>query len=188
MNLNTVLLIGKPGSGKGTQATLLSEKTGWPVTVSGNLFRALIAGDDHVAARMREEHEKGYLAPDWFATYLFQKSILPVSPEQGIIFDGFGRKVPEAKTVVDVLTWLGRPFYAVHIKVSDEEIVARLKKRSEVSGRADDHAVEKRLEEFRIYTEPSVEVFREAGRLIEVNGEGSVEDIHKDIAAKLGLA
>lgn len=187
MDLNTILFIGKPGSGKGTQAALMSEKTGWPITVSGNLFRALIKGDDHVAALMREEHEKGYLAPDWFATYLFQKSILPVPPEQGILFDGFGRKVPEAKTVVDVLTWLNRPFRAVHIKVSDEEIISRLTKRSEVSGRADDHAVEKRLEEFRTYTEPSVEVFRDAGALVEVNGEGSVEDIHAAICEQLGL-
>lgn len=187
MDLNTVLFIGKPGSGKGTQASLLSQKTGWPITVSGNLFRALIAGEDHVAKRMREEHEKGYLAPDWFATYLFQKSILPVSPEQGAIFDGFGRKVSEAETVVEVLNWLARPFRAVHIKVSDEEIVSRLKKRSEISGRADDHAIEKRLEEFRIYTEPSVEVFRSAGMLVEVNGEGAVEDIHADIVAQLAI-
>jgi len=187
MELNTILLIGKPGSGKGTQASLLSESTGWPITVSGNLFRALIKGDDHVAMRMREEHEKGYLAPDWFATYLFQKSILPVPPESGIIFDGFGRKVPEAKTVIEVLNWLGRPFRAVHIKVSDEEIVSRLQKRSEVSGRADDHAIEKRLEEFRTYTEPSVEVFRDANALTEVDGEGSVEDIHARIRAELGL-
>lgn len=187
MDLNTVLLIGKPGSGKGTQAKLLAEATGWPTIASGDLFRALIKGEDHVAKLMREEHEKGLLAPDWFATYLFQKSILPIAPTEGIIFDGFGRKVPEAKIVVDVLKWLERPFRAVHIKVSDAEIIDRLQKRSAVSGRADDSAIEKRLEEYRTFTEPSIEIFREAGYLVEVNGEGAVEDIQKAIRDGLGI-
>ncbi len=188
MNVNTLLFIGKPGSGKGTQTALLSEKTGWPTIASGDLFRALVKGDDHVADRMREEHEKGLLAPDWFATYLFQKSVLPLAPESGVIFDGFGRKAPEAETVIEVLKWLERPFQAVHIKVSDEEIVDRLTKRAAVSGRADDNAIAKRLEEYRTYTEPSIEVFRAAGKLVEVNGEGSVEAIQEEIRAVLGLA
>lgn len=187
-SFTTVLFIGKPGSGKGTQAALLSEATGWKATASGDLFRALIKEDTHVAARMRQEHEQGMLAPDWFATYLFQKSILPVPPEEGVIFDGFGRKVAEAKVVIDVLTWLQRPFTAVHIKVSDEEIIERLGKRAEVSGRADDLNVAKRLEEFRLHTEPSVEVFRDAGLLIEVDGMGTPEEIAASIKKELGIA
>lgn len=188
MDVNTVLFIGKPGSGKGTQAALLAEKTGFSVIASGDLFRALMKEDTDVGRKMREEVEKGLLAPDWFAMYLFQKSVLGLPSDSGVLFDGFGRKVPEAKVVVDVLNWLGRPFTAIHVKVSDEEIVDRLGKRSAVSGRADDLAVEKRLEEYRIYTEPSIEVFRDAGRLIEVNGEGEVAAIQKDIRARLGLA
>lgn len=187
MDVHTILFIGKPGSGKGTQTALLSEKMGWPTIASGDLFRALIAGTDHVAERMRDEHERGLLAPDWFATYLFQKSVLPIPPEQGIIFDGFGRKVPEAETVITVLRWLGRNTRAVHIKVSDEEIVQRIAKRGAASGRADDSAIEKRLEEYRTYTEPSIEVFRAAGMLIEVEGEGEVEDIQGYIRSELGI-
>lgn len=187
MELNTVLFIGKPGSGKGTQAKLLSEKTGWPVVASGDLFRALIKGDDHVARRMREEHERGLLAPEWFATYFFQKSVLPIREEDGVIFDGFGRKAPEAKIVIEVLTWLSRPFKAVHIKVSDEEIMDRLKKRSVVSGRADDHAVEQRLAEYRAFTEPALQVFREAGALLEIEGEGEVASIQEAIQKALNL-
>ena len=188
MEFNTILFIGKPGSGKGTQAALLSAATGWKAIASGDLFRALIKEDTHVAHRMREEHEKGLLAPDWFATYLFQQSILPVPPTEGIIFDGFGRKVTEAKTVIEVLSWLERPFTALHIKVSDEGIIARLSKRAETSGRADDFNVEKRLEEYRLHTEPSVEVFREAGRLIEIDGMGTPEEIAADIKRQLGIS
>ncbi|MBY0110800.1 nucleoside monophosphate kinase [Patescibacteria group bacterium] len=187
MDLNTVLFIGKPGSGKGTQAALLSEATGWKVTASGDLFRALMKEETEVGRKMKGEVEQGLLAPDWFAMYLFQKSILNFPLSEGVIFDGFGRKVPEAKVVVEVLHWLGRPFKAVHVKVSDAEIIDRLGKRAAVSGRADDHAVEKRLEEYRLYTDPSIEVFREAGALVEINGEGEVATIQSDIRSALGI-
>lgn len=187
MDLNTVVFLGKPGSGKGTQAGLLSQKTCWPVTVSGNLFRALAQESSFAGRKTKIENDQGLLGPDWFAMYFFQDSILSVPEDQGVIFDGFGRKLPEAKNVIDVLTWLERPFRAVHIKVSDEEIRNRLAKRSASSGRLDDTQIEKRLEEYRTYTDPSIELFRQAGVLVEVNGEGAVEDIHADIVTQLGI-
>lgn len=187
MNLNTIVFLGKPGSGKGTQAKLLSEKTGWPVTVSGNLFRALAQEDSFAGRKTKHENDQGLLGPDWFAMYFFQRSILAVPENEGVIFDGFGRKVPEAKNVIDVLTWLERPFRAVHIKVSDEEIRNRLLKRGTSSGRLDDMHVEKRLEEYRTYTDPSIELFRAAGVLVEVDGEGTVEEIHERIVSGLEM-
>lgn len=188
MDFDTILFIGKPGSGKGTQAKLLSEVTGFPIIASGDLFRAIVKEDTHIGNKMKEEHEQGLLAPDWFAMYLFQKSILGLAPDSGVIFDGFGRKVPEAKVVVDVLTWLERKFTALYVDVPDADIIERLSLRKETSGRADDHSVEKRLEEFRTYTEPSVEVFRQAGHLIEIDGTPAVETIHADIKQRLGLS
>ncbi len=187
MDLNTVLFIGKPGSGKGTQAKLLSEKTGWQTMVSGDMFRALAKEDSFIGKKTKAENDAGLLAPDWWAMYFFQKSILNHPHEAGVIFDGFGRKVPEAKVVIDVLNWLERPFSAVHIKVSDNEIRDRLEKRSSVSGRPDDGVIEKRLEEYRTFTDPAIEVFRSAGKLAEVDGEGSVEDIHARIISALGI-
>lgn len=184
---NTVLLIGKPGSGKGTQAAFLSQSTNWPAISSGDLFRALAKEDSYVGRKLQTELDQGLLMPNWFAAYLFQKSILSLRPEEGIIFDGFGRKVSEAEIVIDVLTWLGRPFTALHIKVSDEEIIERLGKRAQVSGRADDFSVEKRLEEYRTHTEPSIEVFRNANMLIEVDGSGTPEDIAAEIRKQLGI-
>ncbi len=186
MELNTVLFIGKPGSGKGTQAKLLSEKTGWPIMVSGDMFRALAKEDSFIGRKTKAENDAGLLAPDWWATYFFQKSVLNHPHEEGVIFDGFGRKVPEAKVVAEVLTWLERPFMAVHIKVSDDEIRNRLALRGKESGRADDSAIEKRLEEYRTFTDPSIEVFRAAGKLVEVDGEGSVEQIHARITSAIG--
>lgn len=187
MDINTILLIGKPGSGKGTQAKLLSEKTGWPIHAAGDKFRALSAEDNAVGRKLKSELDQGLLMPEWFATYLFQKTALDLDGQSGVIFDGFGRKAPEAKIVMSVLDWLERPYTAVHIKVSDEEIIDRLTKRSAVSGRADDNAIEKRLEEYRTFTEVSINVFREAGKLVEIEGEGTVEEIQRRIREAAGI-
>lgn len=187
MEFDTILFFGKPGSGKGTQAKLLAEATGYPTVSSGDLFRALAKEDSYVGQKMSKELAEGLLMPDWFAAYLFQKTILALQPGQGIILDGFGRKVPEAKIVLDVLKWTGRNLRAVHVKVSDEEIVARLAKRGETSGRPEDFQVEKRLEEYRTFTEPCLEIFRDAGVMVEVNGEGEMDAIQSDIRAALGI-
>ena len=187
MEFNTVLLIGKPGSGKGTQAKLLQEQTAWPIHAAGDKFRELAGENTTVGRKLRTELDQGLLMPEWFATYLFQKTALTLSSEDGVIFDGFGRKVPEAQIVMSVLSWLDRSYTAVHIKVSDEEIIDRLQKRSAISGRADDNAIEKRLEEYRTYTELSIDVFRKAGKLIEIDGEGDVAKIHQDIRTALSV-
>lgn len=187
MEFNTVLFIGKPGSGKGTQTALLSAHTGWPTFSSGDMFRGFAKEESPAGRKYKAEMESGMLAPDWFAAYLFQKTVFGLDPENGVIFDGFARKVHEAKTVMEVLSWMERSFTALHVKVSDDEIRDRLQKRGATSGRADDSAIEKRLEEYRTYTEPTIEMFREAGKLIEVNGEGEVDAIQADIRAKLGI-
>ncbi len=188
MDTRTILFIGKPGSGKGTQAKLISEKTGWSVFSSGDAFRAIAKEETPIGAKVKHDVDNGLLMPDWFASYLFQKTAFSIAPESGVIFDGFARKVPEARIVSDTLIWLERPFKVVHIKVSDDNIRDRLTKRRAIENRVDDNSIEKRLEEYRTFTEPTIDAFREKGLLIEVDGNGTVEDIHKEIAAQIGLA
>lgn len=187
METKTIFFIGKPGSGKGDQARLLSEKTGWKVITAGEQFRAISAEDMPVGQKMKSEMEAGLLAPHWFAMYLFLKSLFSLSGDESVIFDGFCRKVPEAELLIDSLRWIGRPFSLVHLKVSDEEIKHRLELRKGKEDRADDHVVDERLKEYRTYTEPAIEKVREAGNLIEVNGEGTREEIAENIRKVLNL-
>lgn len=183
----TVFFIGKPGCGKGTQAKLLSEKTGWPVISSGNQFRALAGEDTPIGRKIKSEMEAGNLAPHWFAMYLYLKSLFSVPEDADIIFDGFNRKMAEAELVVDSLTWLGRSLIIVNIVVSDEEVRRRIAGRKEVEGRADDSAVEERLKEFYQNTDPAIEIFRDAGVLIDINGEQSPEATFKEICDALKI-
>ncbi len=182
-----IFFVGKPGCGKGTQAKLLAAHTSWPIFASGHLFREIAKEDTPVGRKVKAENDAGILQPHWFAMYLYLRSLFSASDQQGVIFDGFNRKVPEAELVVDSLNWLARPFSVVYIKVSDEEVHRRLDVRKETSGRADDHVVEERIREYYTHTEPAIEVFRKAGVLVEINGEQSSEAIARDIRAALNL-
>lgn len=188
MEIRTIFFIGKPGCGKGTQARLLSEKTGLQVVSSGSQFRTIAAEDTPVGRKVKAEIDVGILSPHWFAMYLYLKSLFTVRNDDGVIFDGFCRKVPEAELIVDSLKWLGRSFIVLDINVSDDSVRRRLVLRKDVEGRADDSAVEERLKEYHEYTEPAIDIFRKAGTLIEINGEPSPEEIAEDIRKKLGLA
>jgi Adenylate kinase and related kinases len=185
----TVFFIGKPGSGKGTQAKLLARRTGWAILASGAQFRAIAEEDTVVGRKMKTELAQGLLAPHWFAMYLYQRALFSVPENESIIFDGFNRKVPEAELNIATLEWIGRPFHVVNIDVSDEEVHLRLEGRAKVSGRSDDHhdVVEERLEEYREHTVKALELFRAKGVLIDINGEQTPEEVDADVTKALGL-
>jgi adenylate kinase len=187
MEPRTIFFIGKPGCGKGDQARMLSEKTGWPTFSSGNLFREIAQEDTPVGHKVKEENYAGILQPYWFAMFLFMKTLFSLSENEGAIFDGFARKIPEAETIAESLAWLGRSFSVLHLKVSDEEIKRRLELRKGIEGRADDNVVDKRLEEYCANTEPVIEMFRAKGMLIEINGERTREEIAADIRKTLSI-
>lgn len=184
----TVFFIGKPGCGKGTQAKLLAQKTGWQVISAGEQFRALSAENTPVGEKIKSEIDAGELAPHWFAMYLYLKALFGVDGNAPIIFDGFNRKLQEAELVIDSLRWLDRAFTIINLQVSDDAVRERLAGRKAVEGRVDDNAVEERIKEYYDHTEPAVQIFHDAGVLIEINGEQSVEATAKDINTALVLS
>ena len=183
----TIFFVGKPGCGKGTQVKILAEKTGWQVVSAGEQFRTLSKEETPVGRKLKAQTEKGDLAPHWFAMYLYLKALFALNEDTNVIFDGFNRTVPEAGLLVDSLAWLERPFIIVYLAVSDEAVRSRLAKRKEIEGRADDAAVEERLKEYYKHTDPAIEIFRDAGVLIEIDGERPSEAISADIAKMLEL-
>jgi len=187
MDTRTIFFTGKPGSGKGTQAELLSEKTGWPIFASGDLFRKIAQENTPVGRKVKEESDAGILQPHWFAMYLYLQSLFTVENTANVIFDGFCRKIPEAELIIDSLRWLGRSFIVLDIRISDTEAEKRLALRKGIEGRVDDNVVGKRLEEYRTYADPATEVFRKDGVLIEINGEQTPEKVAEDVRAALNI-
>src|SRR3989344_1580794 len=187
METRTIFFVGKPGCGKGTQAKMLAETTGWPGFSSGKLFRALEAEDTPVGQNLKRENEAGLLSPHWFAMYLYLQSLFSIPEGQSAIFDGFNRKVPEAELIISSLTWLGRPFSIIYVAISDEEVHQRIEGRQHVEGRADDHAVEERMKEYYAHTAAAIALFRDAGVLVEIDGSPEPETIAADIRRALDL-
>jgi len=187
MKTRTIFFIGKPGCGKGTQAKLLSEKTGWRVISAGDQFRAIASEDTALGHKVRSDVDAGLLMPYWLATYLYLKVFFSLSSDTNVIFDGFNREVKEAEVVIDSLAWINRKPIIFYINVSDEEVIKRLTKRKEIEGRADDSAIGKRLQEYQEHSAPVIEKFRAENMLVEINGEQSPENIAKDIRASLNI-
>ncbi|MEK7144288.1 MAG: nucleoside monophosphate kinase [Patescibacteria group bacterium] len=187
METCTIFFIGKPGCGKGTQAKLLAEHTGWPVFGSGQEFRKIAEEPTVVGKKVKQEIDAGLLSPPWFAMYLYQKALFSIPERQSAIFDGFNRKVPEAELIVDSLTWLDRPFWVVDVVISDEEAAKRIAIRKLESDRVDDQFVPERLKEYNKFTKDALEIFRTAGKLIEINGEQTREAIAEDVRKALAI-
>jgi len=186
----TVFFIGKPGCGKGTQAKLLSERTGWPVRASGAEFRTIAAEDTVVGRKIKSEIDEGMLAPHWFAMYLYQRALFSLPEDSNVIFDGFNRKIEEAQLIVDSLQWIGRPFVVLEIDISDGTMRERLQGRSRTSGRADDRqdAIEERLDEYNTHTAEALKIFENMGVLIKIDGEPSPKRVAELVAEALQLS
>ncbi len=187
METHTIFFIGKPGSGKGTQAQLLSDTTGWPVISTSNGLREIVAGGGDAGHTLKESMDSGFLTPHWLASFVYLKSIFSVPEDGSVIFDGANRTLPEAKIVIDSLKWLDRPFTILHLQASDEEVCARVALRKEKEGRKDDHAMQQRLKEYYDLTEEVIQFYRAQGLLIDINGEGAPEAIAQEVREALKL-
>ena len=182
-----IFFIGKPGSGKGTQAKLLADVTDWPVVGTSGGMRELVAEGGTVGHKIRETMDAGLLMPYWIASYIYLKILFGLKEDSNVIFDGTSRTLPEAEIVSESLTWLGRPFHIFYLHVPDEEVHTRINLRKEKEARKDDHMVHKRLEEYYASTEAAVDLYRKAGVLTEIDGHRPPEIIAAEVRTILKL-
>lgn len=187
MMIKTLVLMGIPGCGKGKQAELLSKKTGFLIYSTGNEYRKMALGNNLVASKVSEVLDVGGLQPAWLSTFLFQKSLLGLSPEDGIVFEGVGRKEPEARIFTEVCEWLGRDFRVFHLNVSEESVIERLRKRQEIEGRTDDDpsVFQNRLKNFYEYTAPAITYFRSINKVIDIDGEPLPDAVFAELWQKV---
>lgn len=185
MDSHIVFFIGKPGSGKGTQAAMLSEVTGWPVFGTSAGLREIVVTGTAAGHKLKETMDAGILTPYWVAAHVYLKKLFSVADDGGIIFDGTSRTLLEAEIVRDSLKWLGRPFTIFHLAVSDDEIRKRIDLRRQTETRADDHALDTRFAEYYANTEKGINLLRDAGMLTELRGERTPEEIAAEVRAAL---
>lgn len=188
MNTKTVLLLGRPGSGKGTQTDLLAKRLGWKTLSSGNIFREMREKEGPLGEKIRATYDAGIIFPAWFPGYLFLDSILNLDLEEGIICEGFSRSVDQAELFDEVLKWLGREYVVFNLEVSEEEALKRQLGRNAVDARTDSDTpekIQKRFVEYTAKTAPVINFFKEKGTLVEINGEQTPEQIAEELYEKL---
>ena len=187
-DIRTFLMMGRPGSGKGTQAKLLAEKVGGSVYSSGSRLREMAASGSYFGKRAQAVMNSGDLMPVWVSQYLFEEALLKLEPSQAVVFEGSCRIEEEARRFHEAAVWLERPYVAVYIDAPEEALRERLLKRGS-EGRADDNAavLQERFDKFTELTTKSLEYFKSEGTLLTVNGNQSVEQVHADIIAALKL-
>jgi adenylate kinase len=176
----SIVLMGKIASGKGTQAHHVHDAFGGTLYSNGNKMRAAMTLPTPFGLKMKETYEAGYLMPEWVASYWMAHALVSEHEHERIIFEGVARKPNEAELFHEIHYWIHRPYVVFNLAVSDEVV----KERS--AARARDtidsaKSVEKRLEEYHAYTEKSIEFFRTKGTLIDIDGTLSPEEVKEQI-------
>jgi adenylate kinase len=184
-----LILLGAPGSGKGTQGALLSARLGIPKIATGDLLRAAVRDGTPLGRKAQRYMEQGLLVPDDVIMGLIAEVVTSPAAGDGVIMDGFPRTIPQASAVDALLAAGGRRVDRVLlIDVPEEELVRRMLGRAAQEGRSDDtpETIRKRLAVFREQTEPLIAHYRAQGVMTAIPGTGTVEEIAQRIVGSLG--
>jgi adenylate kinase len=181
-----IVLLGPPGSGKGTQAERLTGELGFTALATGDLLRAARKEGTELGRQAEAYMDRGDLVPDDVIVGLIEEK-LDALDGRPVLFDGFPRTVGQADALTDALARRARALTAVvQIDVSDEEVTERILGRGQ--GREDDNpeTVRGRLHVYHDETEPLARYYDERGLLRRVDGTGDVDRVHDAIRAALG--
>ncbi len=170
-----ILIAGPQGSGKTTQAELLAQALGLPLFSTGQFLRELAKKGGKVAKQIRKHLESGTLIPDDLVLTLVSNELKKPQFKKGFIIEGNPRTLNQAKKFNISLDLV------IELKLSNRACLQRLLKRN----RADDtkDLIQKRLAIYRQQTVPMLAYYKKLGILHQVNGEGAIEDIHRQILA-----
>jgi len=179
-----VIIFGAPGSGKGTQSELIISKYGLFHISTGDILRQEIKKQTELGIIAEEYIKTGQLVPDELIIKMLAEVIDSNPKAKGYIFDGFPRTIAQGKALDKLLSEKNTSIAAVlNLFVEEEELLARLLKRGEESGRTDDNAevIQNRLEVYRNQTEPLKEYYKKKGKLFKIKGQNTIEDVFEQI-------
>ena len=183
-----IVLLGPPGSGKGTQAAMLVEQLGLPHISTGALLRNAAKRGTELGLQAKAITDKGELVPDDIMSDMIEERLSRSDVAEGFILDGYPRNVAQARSLDIMLERLGMPAdEAIHIDINPETVIKRIAKRAKEEGRSDD-AVETVKNRMRVYAEqtaPVADYYAERGLLTRVLGDGPKEEILQRILSVL---
>ena len=176
-----IILFGKPGSGKGTQASFIKVKYSLIHISTGDVFRKNMSNNTDLGLLAKEYMEKGELVPDKVTVDMLKNEINNFMPCNGFIFDGFPRTTFQAKELDNLFLEKSLKIdLTIALEVDNNSLIKRLLERGKSSGRADDQSVEKinmRLKEYENKTKPLIDYYNYQNKFHFVNGIGSLDEI-----------
>ena len=176
-----LILFGPPGSGKGTQSEKIVEKFGLIHLSTGNLLRQEIADQTALGLAAKNFMDKGQLVPDEVVIGMIGSSVDKHSEAKGFLFDGFPRTIAQAEALDNLLALKKTSITKViALDVIEEELIKRLVKRGETSGRSDDtneEVIRKRFLVYKNETEPVADYYKQQGKFEAIKGIGTVDEI-----------
>lgn len=183
-----MLIVGPPGAGKGTQASRITTAYGIPDISTGDIFRANIKNETPLGKEVKAIVDAGDYVPDSLTNALVTDRLAEDDAAGGFLLDGYPRTLDQVTYLDELLASKGQELAAVIQLVADQdEIVARLTKRAQEQGRADDseEAIRHRQEVYVRETSPLIDVYRDRGLLVEVDGLGGVDEVAARIRSAL---
>jgi adenylate kinase len=175
-----LLIMGPPGAGKGTQAGLIAEHYEIPAISTGDIFRAMKTADTPLAHQVRAIMDSGAYVSDEVTNAIVLERLTQPDCSNGFLLDGYPRTLEQVRTLDAALDTKGNRLDAVvSLQAEVEEVVRRLLKRAEIEGRSDDNedTIRIRLREYAEKTAPLLDVYRQEGILIEVDGLGPIDEV-----------
>ncbi len=181
-----IVIFGAPGSGKGTQSARIVEKYGLNHISTGDVLRGEIKNGTALGKTAKEYIDKGQLLPDALIVDMLASVLDGLKESKGVIFDGFPRTIAQAEALKAMLNERGQEVSVMlDLEVPEDELMTRLIKRGQESGRADDNeeTIKKRLVVYHSQTAPLIDWYKNDGKYQHINGLGSMEGIFAEICA-----
>jgi adenylate kinase len=183
-----LLIMGPPGAGKGTQATVIAEKLGIPHISTGDLFRFNLSQGTPLGIEAKKFMDAGEYVPDSVTNDMVRDRLSHDDANAGFLLDGYPRTVAQVEEL-DAMLGSEKLDTVLVLTANTDEVVARLLNRAHEQGRADDteDVIRRRLEVYEEQTAPLIDVYTSRGSLVTVDGLGTVDEVSARIFAALNV-
>ena len=178
--MKRLIIMGPPGAGKGTQAVRIAERFGIPAISTGDIFRSNIKDGTDLGKQVQKILDSGGYVPDEVTNAIVRDRLAWVDAAPGFLLDGYPRTPGQVDFLDQVLAEHGHALDGViELTVDEEAVVARLLKRAEIEGRADDNeeTIRNRQSIYRKETAPIIAIYEDHGILIKIDGMGTVDEV-----------